>query len=163
MSSSTSIAEPVVRPSRIDISYRDLEDLRGRLERTRWSDELIGAGSDYGVPFAYVRRLVAYWLDGYDWRKWETRLNRCGPCETTIDGQRIHFLHVRSREPGAFPLLLTHGWPGSIVEFLDVIAPLTDPASHGGHRELADRFVDLSAKKQLPSDFHVLFGGTACA
>jgi len=134
VSSSISIAEPVVSPSRIDISYRDLEDLRSRLERTRWSDELIGAGSDYGVRNAYVRRLVEYWLDGYDWRKWETRLNRCGPCETTIDGQRIHFLHVRSREAGAFPLILTHGWPGSVFEFLDVIAPLTDPASHGGER-----------------------------
>jgi pimeloyl-ACP methyl ester carboxylesterase len=129
-----SIAEPVVRPSRIDISYRDLEDLRSRLERTRWSDELFGAGSDYGVPLPYVRRLVDYWLDGYDWRKWETRINRCGPSETTIDGQRIHFLHVRSREPGALPLIMTHGWPGSIAEFLDVIAPLTDPASHGGER-----------------------------
>jgi pimeloyl-ACP methyl ester carboxylesterase len=134
MSTALSVAEPVVRPSRIDISYRDLEDLHSRLERTRWSDELIGAGSDYGVPIAYVRRLVQYWLDGYDWRKWETRLNRCGPSETTIDGQRIHFLHVESREPGAFPLILTHGWPGSIAEFLNVIAPLTDPASHGGDR-----------------------------
>ena len=134
MSTALSVAEPVVRPSRIDISYRDLEDLRSRLERTRWSNELIGAGSDYGVPIAYVRRLVQYWLDGYDWRKWETRLNRCGPSETTIDGQRIHFLHVASREPGAFPLILTHGWPGSIAEFLNVIAPLTDPASHGGER-----------------------------
>ena len=133
-----SIAEPVVRPSRIDVSYRDLEDLRSRLERTRWSDELIGAGSDYGVPIAYVRRLVDYWLERYDWRKWETRINRCGPSETTIDGQRIHFLHVRSREPAALPLILTHGWPGSIVEFLDVIAPLTDPASHGG--EWSDAF-----------------------
>src|SRR5262245_66198112 len=99
LSTSMSIAEPVVRPSIIDVPYRDLEDLRSRLERTRWSDELIGAGSDYGVPIAYVRRLINYWLDGYDWRKWETRLNRCGPSETTIDGQHIHFLHVRSREP----------------------------------------------------------------
>ena len=138
MSRSTSIAEPVVRPSRIEIPRRDLDDLRIRLERTRWSDELPGAGSDYGVPIAYVRRLVEYWLDGYDWRKWEARLNQCGPSEITIDGQRIHFLHVRSREPGAFPLILTHGWPGSIVEFLDVIAPLTDAASHGG--EPSDAF-----------------------
>ncbi len=133
-SSSISIAEQVVRPARIDVPQLDLDDLRSRLERTRWSEELAGAGSDYGVPIAYVRHLVDYWLDGYDWRKWEARLNQCAPSETSIDGQRIHFLHVRSREPAAFPLILTHGWPGSIVEFLDVIAPLTDPVSHGGDR-----------------------------
>ena len=132
MSTSMSIAETAVRSSRIEIPERDLEDLRSRLERTRWSDELTGAGSDYGVPIAYVRRLVEYWLDGYDWRRWEARLNQYGPSETVIDGQRIHFLHIRSHEPAALPLILTHGWPGSIVEFLDVIAPLTDPASHGG-------------------------------
>ena len=134
VSGSISTAEPAVRPSRIDIPRRDLDDLRSRLERTRWSDELTGAGSDYGVPYAYVRRLVDYWLEGYDWRTWEARLDDCGPSETVIDGQQIHFLHVRSREPGAVPLILTHGWPGSIVEFLDVVAPLTDPASHGGDR-----------------------------
>jgi epoxide hydrolase len=134
VSSRIAIAEQDVRPSRIEVLQRDLDDLRSRLERTRWSDELPGAGSDYGVPAAYVRRLVEHWLDGYDWRKWEARLNQCAPSETTIDGQRIHFLHVRSREPNAFPLILTHGWPGSIVEFLDVIAPLTDPVSHGGDR-----------------------------
>ena len=134
MTSSISVAEQAVRSSRIEIAERDLVDLRSRLEQTRWSDELTGAGSDYGVPIAYVRRLVEHWLTRYDWRKWEARLNQCSPSETTIDGQRIHFLHVRSREPEAFPLILTHGWPGSVVEFLDVVAPLTDPASHGGRR-----------------------------
>ena len=134
MTSSISVAEHAVRSSRIEIAERDLYDLRSRLEQTRWSDELTGAGSDYGVPIAYVRRLVEYWLTRYDWRKWEARLNQCSPSETTIDGQRIHFLHVRSREQAAFPLILTHGWPGSVVEFLDVVAPLTDPASHGGRR-----------------------------
>ena len=134
MASSISIAEHVIRSSPIEVPQRDLDDLRNRLERTRWGEELSGAGSDYGVPIAYVRRLVDYWLDGYDWRRWEARLDQCSPSETSIDGQRIHFLHVRSPEPGAFPLILTHGWPGSIVEFLDVIGPLTDPASHGGHR-----------------------------
>jgi epoxide hydrolase len=134
VTSSIATAEPVVRASRIDIPQRDLDDLRSRLQRTRWSTEPAGAGSEYGVPMAYVRRLVDYWLDEYEWRAWEARLNQCAPCETTIDGQRIHFLHVRSREPNALPLILTHGWPGSVVEFLDVIAPLTDPASHGGDR-----------------------------
>ena len=140
MASTISIGDQV-RPSRIAIPERDLDDLRSRLERTRWSDELIGAGSDYGVPAAYVRRLVNYWLGGYDWRTWEARLNQYAPHETVIDGQRIHFLHVRSPEPGAFPLILTHGWPGSIVEFLDVIAPLTDPERHGGDRSDAFHLV----------------------
>jgi pimeloyl-ACP methyl ester carboxylesterase len=132
------LAEPGVQPSPIRIPESELADLRNRLERTRWSDELPGAESDYGVSFAYVRRLVEHWLTRYDWRKWEARLNQCGPSKTVIDGQRIHFLHVRSREPNAMPLILTHGWPGSIVEFLDVIAPLTDPRAHGG--ESTDAF-----------------------
>jgi pimeloyl-ACP methyl ester carboxylesterase len=134
VASSSSTLKQVVRPSRVEIPQHDLDDLRSRLERTRWSDELIGAGADYGVPIAYVRRLVDYWLDGYDWRQWEARINQWIPFETAIDGQRIHFLHVRSPEAGALPLILTHGWPGSIIEFLDVISPLTDPASHGGDR-----------------------------
>src|SRR4029079_1943740 len=138
MTTSIPIADQTVRPSRIEIPQRDLDDLRSRLERTRWSHELIGVGSDYGVPVAYVRRLIDYWLDGYDWRAWENRLNQCAPSETVIDGQRVHFLHVRSSEPEAIPLIMTHGCPGSIVEFLDVIEPLTDPASHG--RDPSDAF-----------------------
>ena len=134
----TILADQAVRQSRIDIPQRDLDDLRSRLERTRWSHEVTGSGSEYGVPIAYIRRLVDYWLDGYDWRAWEARLNECAPCETVIDSQRVHFLHVRSPEPEAFPLILTHGWPGSIVEFLDVIGPLTDPKAHG--RDPADAF-----------------------
>jgi epoxide hydrolase len=138
MTTSVAATDQAVRPSRLEIPQRDLDDLRSRLERTRWSHELTGSGSDYGVPVAYVRRLVDYWLDGYDWRAWEARLNEYAPSETVIDGQRIHFLHVRSPEPGALPLILTHGWPGSIVEFFDVIGPLTDPTSHG--RDPADAF-----------------------
>ena len=92
-------------------------------------------------PARTFRHLVDYWLDGYEWRRWEARLNMRSPFETTIDGQRIHFLHVRSPEPDAFPLIMTHGWPGSIVEFLDVIGPLTDPASHGGDRSDAFHLV----------------------
>jgi epoxide hydrolase-like protein len=114
VASSISIADQV-HPSRIVYPERDLDDLRDRLERTRWGDELIGAGSDYGVPVAYVRRLANYWLDGYEWRAWEARLNQYGPSETAIDGQRIHFLHVRSSEPQAMPLIMTHGWPGLMI------------------------------------------------
>jgi len=120
----------VISPFRIDIPQRDLDDLRARLERTRWSEA--PNGPDYGVPVAYVRRLVDRWLDGYDWRACEAWLNQHAQFTTTIDGQQIHFLHVRSPHARAFPLIMTHGWPGSIVEFLDVIGPLTNPEAHGG-------------------------------
>ncbi|HEY9230486.1 MAG TPA: epoxide hydrolase [Gemmatimonadaceae bacterium] len=122
----------VVRPFRIDVPQQDLDDLRNRLERTRWGEELNGFNSDYGVPATYIRRLADRWLDGYKWRDWEARLNRFDQFETTIDGQKIHFLHVRSPQLHAFPVIMTHGWPGSIAEFLDVISPLTNPTAHRG-------------------------------
>ena len=123
---------------RIDIPQQDLDDLKARLERTRWPDELPGADADYGVPLAYVKALAARWLDGYDWRSWEARLNEYPQFTTAIDGQNVHFLHVRSPEADALPLVLTHGWPGSIVEFVDVIGPLSDPRRSGG--DSADAF-----------------------
>jgi len=121
-----------VRPFRIDIPQADLDDLAQRLDRVRWAQELPGVGWDYGVPVAYVKELVAYWRTGYDWRAWEATLNQYPQFTTEIDGQRIHFLHVRSPEPNALPLIVTHGWPGSIAEFLDVIGPLTNPSAYGG-------------------------------
>jgi hypothetical protein len=112
------------RPGRgLDIPQADLDDLRERLHRTRWPDELAGVGWTRGVPLGYLKELAAYWADGYDWRKQEARLNEHPQFTTTIDGATIHFLHVRSPQPDALPLILTHGWPGSIVEFLDVIGP----------------------------------------
>jgi epoxide hydrolase len=132
------MTETDIAPFRIEIPQSALDDLQARLERTRWPDELPGAGWDYGVPLQYVRRLADRWRDGYDWRTWEARLNELPQCTTTIDGQNVHFIHVRSPEPDALPLIATHGWPGSIVEYIDVIGPLTDPASHGGDR--ADSF-----------------------
>jgi pimeloyl-ACP methyl ester carboxylesterase len=125
-------ASTEIRPFTIDIPQAELDDLQRRLERTRFTQELPDAGWDYGVPLDYVTKLVQYWKDGYDWRSWEAKLNSYPQFTTEIDGQNVHFLHVRSPEPGAFPLLLTHGWPGSIVEFLDVIDPLTNPGAHGG-------------------------------
>ncbi|NUR69932.1 MAG: epoxide hydrolase [Hamadaea sp.] len=119
-------------PFRIDIPQADLDDLTARLAATRWPDEIPGAGTAYGMPTAVVRRLVERWRDGYDWRAAEAGLNEIPQFSTTIDGQHVHFLHVRSPEPDATPLLLLHGWPGSVVEFLDVLGPLTDPRSHGG-------------------------------
>jgi len=131
-------SDTTIRPFRIDVPQADLDDLRDRLRRTRWPDELPGVGWSRGVPLAYLKELAGYWADGYDWRKQEARLNEHPQFTTTIDGANVHFLHVRSREPHALPLLLTHGWPGSIVEFLNAIGPLTDPRAHGG--DPADAF-----------------------
>ena len=127
-----------IRAFRIAIPQRDLDDLHDRLARTRWPDELPGVGWSRGVPVGYLRELAEHWRDGYDWREWEARLNGLPQFATEIDGQNIHFLHVRSPEAQAFPLVLSHGWPGSVAEFLDVIGPLTDPRSHGG--DPADAF-----------------------
>ena len=110
-------------------SATEIQDLHHRLAGTRWPDELDGVGWSYGTPTSYLRRIAEYWRTGYDWRHWESILNELPQFTTEIDGQNIHFLHVRSPEPDATPLLLTHGWPGSVVEFLDIIGPLTDPAS----------------------------------
>jgi len=121
-----------VQPFRITIEQTDLDDLRDRLVRTRWPDELPGVGWSRGVPLAYLKELAEYWRTSYDWRTHEARLNEFPQFTTEIDGQNIHFLHVRSPEPDATPLMLIHGWPGSIVEFLDVIEPLTNPRAHGG-------------------------------
>lgn len=118
---------------RVDDSV--LQDLRERLERTRYPDGLEGVGWDYGVPVEYLRRLVDHWLHEYDWRAEEARLNRFSHHRTVVDGQSIHFIHERSPHPEAFPLLITHGWPGSVVEFVDVIPRLTHPEEHGGRPE----------------------------
>jgi epoxide hydrolase len=127
-----------IRPFRIAIPQDDLDDLADRLHRSRWPDELPGVGWSRGVPLAYLQQLAAYWRDGYDWRRQEARLNELPQFTTTIDGQTVHFLHVRSPEPGALPLLVTHGYPSSIVEFLEIVGPLTDPRGHGG--DPADAF-----------------------
>ena len=121
-----------ILPFRIDVPQADLDDLRDRLARTRWPDQLPGVGWDYGIPLEYVRELASYWRDEYDWRVHEARLNGFDQFTTTIDGARVHFLHVRSASPDALPLIITHGWPGSVVEFWDIIGPLTDPAAFGG-------------------------------
>jgi pimeloyl-ACP methyl ester carboxylesterase len=125
---------------RVSIPQADLDDLADRLARTRWPSSLPGAawdrgapgaGWERGVPVGYLRELAEYWRDGFDWRAQEARLNSYPQYTTRIDGQKIHFLHVKSPEPDATPLLLLHGWPGSVVEFLHVIGPLSDPRSHG--------------------------------
>ncbi|HEY2671030.1 MAG TPA: epoxide hydrolase [Rugosimonospora sp.] len=125
-------------PFRIDVPRADLDDLRDRLARTRWPDELPGVGWSYGVSRDYLSELVEHWRTAYDWRAHEARLNEVPQFTTEIDGQRVHFLHVRSPEPDATPLIVTHGWPSTVYDFLDILGPLTDPRSHGG--DPADAF-----------------------
>jgi len=130
-----------MRPFRIEIPQADLDDLRDRLARTRWPDELPDVGWDRGVPLAYLKELAEYWRTEYDWRAAEAKLNQYPQFITEIDGANVHFLHVRSPEPDALPLLVTHGWPGSVAEFLDVIEPLTNPRAFGGRPEDAFHLV----------------------
>lgn len=127
-----------ITPFKISVAQSELDDLRSRLQHTRWPDaETVGDWSQ-GAPLKYVKSLCAYWADGYDWPAREARLNEVPQYVANIDGLDIHFLHVRSPHAGAMPLVLTHGWPGSVVEFLEVIGPLTDPAAFGG--DAADAF-----------------------
>ncbi|MFE7483866.1 epoxide hydrolase family protein [Streptomyces sp. NPDC057552] len=127
----------LVRPFRIAIPQREVDDLNDRLARTRWSRQLPGAGWERGVPVEHLREAAEYWRDTYDWRAQEARLNAFPQFMTRIDGQDIHFLHVRSPEPDALPVVLTHGWPNSFLEFADLIGPLTDPRAHGGDPDQA--------------------------
>jgi pimeloyl-ACP methyl ester carboxylesterase len=125
-------ADDGIRPFRISVPQAELDDLRERLARTRWTADLPGTGWERGVPAAYLQDLAAYWEKEYDWRAHEAALNAYPQFVTTIDGAQVHFLHVRSAQPDATPLMLLHGWPGSVVEFLDLIGPLTGPAAAGG-------------------------------
>jgi pimeloyl-ACP methyl ester carboxylesterase len=127
-----------VRPFELAVPERELDDLRERLARTRWPERETVDDWSQGIPLAYVQDLCAYWAESYDWRRAEAALNAVGQFTTEIDGLGIHFLHARSPHEGALPLLLTHGWPGSVVEFLKVIGPLADPPAHGG--DAADAF-----------------------
>jgi epoxide hydrolase len=122
-----------IQPFTLAIADDALDDLRDRLRRTRWSEAETVDGWQQGVPLTEAQSLCAYWLDQYDWRRCEAMLNGFGQYRTRIDGVGIHFLHVRSPEPDALPLLITHGWPGSVIEFHKVIGPLTDPVAHGGN------------------------------
>ena len=127
-----------IKPFTIHIAQADLDDLRQRLTNTRWPSAAPGASWSNGVPLDYLKEVAEYWRTRYDWRKFEARFNEFPHYTTTIDGANIHFMHVRSPEANAMPLLITHGWPGSVVEFLDVIGPLTDPRRFGG--DPADAF-----------------------
>ena len=126
------------KPFKINVSEPALADLRERLARTRWPAAIAGAGWRYGVGLDALRELAEHWRTAYDWRKTEAALNALPQFTATIDGQNIHFIHVRSPEKNALPLILTHGWPSSVMEFMQVIAPLSDPRAHGG--DAADAF-----------------------
>ena len=127
-----------VTPFTLAVPQADLDDLTARLARIRWPDRETVDGWEQGVPLAAARSLVDHWQHRYDWRRCEAALNAVGQFTTTIDGLKLHFLHRRSPEPNALPIVITHGWPGSVIEFLKVIGPLTDPVAHGGRA--ADAF-----------------------
>ena len=127
-----------IQPFRIAATDSQLDDLKRRLRETRWPERECVADWSQGLPLAYAQEVAAYWLEKYDWRAREARLNRFAQFKTTIDGLGIHFVHVRSPHIDALPLVMTHGWPGSIVEFQKVIEPLTNPTAHGG--DAADAF-----------------------
>jgi microsomal epoxide hydrolase len=127
-----------IEPFTIDVPQSVLDDLHQRLDRTIWPEQVEGAEWDYGTELVYLQELCRYWRHEYDWRAAEARLNAFPQFLSTVDGEQIHFIHVRSPHPGAVPLVVTHGWPGSVVEFLEVIGPLVDPPAHGG--DAADAF-----------------------
>jgi epoxide hydrolase len=129
------VVAEVVERFQIHVDDSTLDDLRHRLALTRFPDQIEGTGWEYGTPIDYLRELVEYWRDEYDWRAQEARLNELEHFRTCIDGESIHFIHARSGRADAVPLLLIHGWPGSVVEFLDIISRLTDPEAHGGRAE----------------------------
>jgi pimeloyl-ACP methyl ester carboxylesterase len=124
-----------VRPFQVDISEEQIEDLRRRIEATRWPSKELVEDRSQGVQLAMMQKLARYWTTDYDWRKAEERLNALPQFTTEIDGVDIHFIHVRSQHEDALPLIMTHGWPGSVIELLETIGPLTDPTAHGGSAE----------------------------
>src|SRR3954447_11009098 len=128
-----SAEDQAIRPFKAQVPQAALDDLRRRIAETRWPDK--ETDQSQGVPLDRLQELVGYWGKGYDWRKAEAKLNALPQFITKIDGVDIHFIHVRSRHKNALPLIVTHGWPGSVIEQLKIIGPLTDPSAHGGRAE----------------------------
>jgi pimeloyl-ACP methyl ester carboxylesterase len=127
--------DTAVTPFKYEAPQSALDDLKRRLKQTRWPERETAKDWSQGVPLAKLRALVEYWSTDYDWRRGEAKLNRFPQFRTKIDGLNIHFLHVRSRHENALPIIITHGWPGSVIEFLKIIDPLTNPTAHGGRAE----------------------------
>ena len=126
------VEKTAVRPFRVNVPEAELAELRRRINATRWPDRETVTDQTQGVQLATVQALARYWATGYDWRTCEARLNALPQFITEIDGLDIHFIHVRSKHDGALPLIVTHGWPGSVVEQLKIVEPLSDPTAHGG-------------------------------
>src|ERR1700755_898866 len=124
-----------IRSFQVDFPENALEDLRRRVAATRWPTKELVAGGSQGVQLATLRALAEYWVNEYDWRRCEAQLNALPQFKTEIDGVDVHFLHVKSPHENALPLIMTHGWPGSVIELLETIGPLTDPTAHGGSAE----------------------------
>src|SRR5262245_38654303 len=129
---STVDAAADIRPYRVDMPDEAIADLRRRIAETRWPSKELVADRSQGVQLATTQALADYWMTDYDWRACEARLNALPQFVTGIDGVDIHFIHVKSPHPNALPLIMTHGWPGSVIELLEVVGPLTDPPAHGG-------------------------------
>jgi pimeloyl-ACP methyl ester carboxylesterase len=139
--SSTVETATAIRPFEIDVPQEALDDLRRRIAATRWPDKELVADRSQGVQLATMQELARYWLDGYDFGRVQTRLNALPQFTTEIDGVDVHFIHVRSQHEDALPLIMTHGWPGSVIEQIDTVGPLTDPTAHGGSAEDAFHLV----------------------
>jgi hypothetical protein len=122
-------------PFAIAVPHSEVDDLRRRINATRWPNPVTVADWSQGVPLPYLQELCRYWAEEYTWQARQARLNAVPEFRTELDGVPIHLLHVRSPEPGALPLVLSHGWPGAVWEFLEVVGPLTDPAAHGRRRD----------------------------
>jgi hypothetical protein len=128
----TTMTDLTIRPFEVHVPDEDLADLRRRTAATRWPGKELVADRAQGVQLATIQELARYWTTGYDWRACEARLNALPQFKTEIDGLVIHFIHVKSPRENALPLIITHGWPGSVIEMLGVVGPLTDPTAHGG-------------------------------
>src|SRR5215217_9659094 len=133
--------ETTIRPFRVDVPEEDLAELRRRIAATRWPTKELVEDRSQGVQLATIQALARYWQTDYDWRKAEAKLNALPQFTTEIDGVDIHFIHVRSQHEDALPLIMTHGWPGSVIELLEALGPLTDPTAHGGDAEDAFHLV----------------------
>src|SRR6476619_4330887 len=130
-----------IRSFHVDVSEEQIGDLRRRIAQTRWPSKELVQDRSQGVQLATLRALARYWETDYDWRKAEAKLNALPQFKTEIDGVDIHFIHVKSKHENALPLIMTHGWPGSVIELLEVVGPLTDPTAHGGRAEDAFHLV----------------------
>src|SRR5918911_870946 len=137
----TTTSPPAVRPFHIDVPEEDLDDLRRRIAATRWPSKELVEDRSQGVQLATMQELVRYWTTDYDWRECEAKLNALPQFTTEIDGVDVHFIHVKSPHKNALPLIMTHGWPGSVVELIETVGLLTDPTAHGGTSEDAFHLV----------------------